>query len=46
MEALSGQMRVESTDDQLSGLGFALDKRAELIIKVTGSIERVFKLKF
>lgn len=46
MEALSGQMRVESTDDQLSGLGFALDKRAEVVVKVTGSTERTFKIKF
>lgn len=46
MEALSGQMRVESTDDQLSGLGFALDKRAEVVVKVIGSTERVFKIKF
>lgn len=46
MEALGGQMRCETTDDQLSGLGFALDKRAELIVKVTGVIERTFKVKF
>lgn len=46
MEALSGQMRVESTDDQLSGLGFALDKRAEVVVKVIGSTERIFKIKF
>ena len=46
MEALSGQMRVENSDDQLSGLGFALDKRTELVIKVTGVTERTFKIKF
>lgn len=46
MEALSGQMRCETTDDQLSGLGFALDKRAELVVKVTGATERTFKIKF
>lgn len=46
MEALGGQMRCETTDDQLSGLGFALDKRAELVVKVTGATERTFKVKF
>ena len=39
-------MRVEDSDDQLSGVGFATDKRAEVILKVTGSVERVLKIKF
>lgn len=47
MEALSGQMRVESTDDQLSGLGFALDRRAELVVKVVSDSDtKVYKIKF
>ena len=46
MEALSSKMRVEDSDDQLSGVGFATDKRAEVIVKVIGSVERVFKIKF
>ena len=46
MEALSGKMRVEDTNDQLSGLGFALDKRGELIVKVHSNIERTLKIKF
>ena len=46
MEALSGRMRVEDTNDQLSGLGFALDKRGELVVKVHSNIERTLKIKF
>ena len=46
MEALGSKMRVENTDDQLSGVGFATDKRAEVIVKVIGNVERVVKVKF
>lgn len=46
MEAIGGKMRVEDTTDQLSGLGFATDKSAELVVKVTGATERVMKIKF
>ena len=46
MEALGSKMRVKDSDDQLSGVGFATDKRAEIIVKVIGNIERVLKVKF
>lgn len=46
MEALSSKMRVESADDQLSGVGFATDKRTEIIVKVIGNVERIIKIKF
>lgn len=46
MEALSNEMRVAESDDQLSGLGFALDKRADIVVKVSGTETRVFRVKF
>ena len=46
MEALGNKLRCKDADDQLSGVGFALDKRAELIVKVTGATERVMKVIF
>lgn len=45
MEALGSKLRVENTDDQLSGVGFATDKRAEVVVKVIGNVERVVKIK-
>ncbi|MFW6242986.1 MAG: hypothetical protein ACOC2W_02410 [bacterium] len=45
-EALGSKMKVEYSENQLSGLGFSSSKRNSLICKVDGNISRMIKLVF
>jgi hypothetical protein len=46
MEVLGNTMKVESTDNQLSGLGFNSTVRDEVILRLQGSHKRVIKVQF
>lgn len=45
-EALGGKMKVEHSDNQLSGLGFSSTKRETLTVKVEGGMSRILKVVF
>lgn len=45
-EALGSRMKVEDTPDQLSGVGFSLTQRNDIVVRVKGNTERVVKIKF
>lgn len=46
MEALGSKLHVQDSDEQLSGVGFSTTKRDEVVLKVKGNTERIFKVKF
>jgi hypothetical protein len=46
LEVLATTNMIESTDKQLSGLGFNATVRDELVIRLQGSFKRVIKIKF
>ena len=45
-EALGSKMRVEPSEEQLSGLGFSSTQRNALVCKVSGSFNRMIKITF
>lgn len=46
MEVLGGTNYIDSTDKQLSGIGFNATVRDELVVKLAGSFKRIVKIKF
>ncbi len=45
-EVLSGNLKVQYNEHQLSGVGFSTTKRDEILVRVKGSINRVLNVKF
>ena len=45
-EALGSKMRVDESDEQLSGLGFSTTQRNDLVVRVKGNFTRVLKINF
>ena len=46
MEVLGARLKVESTDKQLSGLGFNATVRDEIVVRLQGSHRRIIKVQF
>lgn len=45
-EMLGSKLKAEHSDDQLSGLGFSVTKRDDVLVKVRGSFNRTIKITF
>ena len=45
-EVLANQLMVDSTDNQLSGLGFNATVRDSIVLRLKGSFKRVIRVKF
>lgn len=46
MEVLANSTMIESTDKQLSGIGFNSTLRSELVVRLKGTHKRMLKIKF
>lgn len=46
MEVLGAKLKAESTQNQLSGVGFNSTVRDEVVLRLSGSHKRVIKVKF
>ncbi len=45
-EVLGSKLRVERTNNQLSGVGFSVTQRNDMIVRVDGNFKRIIKIKF
>ena len=46
MEMVGNKLKTENSDNQLSGLGFSVTQRNDLLCRVKGSFSRILKVKF
>lgn len=45
-ELIGNKIKVEQSENQLSGLGFSSTKRDEVVVKVSGNFNRMLRIKF
>ena len=45
-EVLAGKVKVEPTENELSGIGFSETQKGTVIVEVTGAFKRLLKIKF